>query len=115
MWNNTISFYIFFKKIEKIRLELSHKGNKQTLCENPTLNAIQNLLRSKINQQLLWDLYAGIARDAKKTNNYYGELYVGIVTNGECQRLFVPYMRVLQGMQNANNYYGTHMRVLQGM
>jgi hypothetical protein len=49
------------------------------------------------NQQLLWDLYAGIA------------------TNEECQRLFVPYMRVLQGMQNANDYYGTHMRVLQGM
>jgi hypothetical protein len=24
-------------------------------------------------------------------------------------------MRVLQGMQNANNYYGTHMRVLQLM
>jgi hypothetical protein len=42
-------------------------------------------LRSKINQQLLWDLYAGIARDAKKTNDYYGELYAGIATNGECQ------------------------------
>jgi hypothetical protein len=96
-------------------LELSHKGNKQTLCENPTLNAIQSLLRSKINQQLLWDLYAGIVRDAKKTNDYYGELYAGIATNGDCQRLFVPYMRVLQGMQNANGYYGTHMRVLQGM
>ncbi len=31
----------------KIRLELSHKGKKQILCENPTLNAIQSLLRSK--------------------------------------------------------------------
>ncbi len=40
---------------------------------------------------------------------------MGIATNEECARLFVPYMRVLQGMQNANNYYGTHMRVLQGM
>jgi hypothetical protein len=59
-------------------VELSHKGNK----ENPTLNAIQSLLRSKINQQLLWDLYVGIARDAKKTNGYYGELYAGIATNG---------------------------------
>jgi hypothetical protein len=49
------------------------------------------------NQQLLWNLYAGI------------------VTNEECQRLFVPYMRVLQGMQNASDYYGTPMRVLQGM
>ncbi len=49
------------------------------------------------NQQLLWDLYAGIA------------------TNEECQRLFVPYMWVLQGMQNANGYYGSHMRILQGM
>jgi hypothetical protein len=49
------------------------------------------------NQQLLWDLYAGIT------------------TNEECQRLFVPYMRVLQGMQNANGYYGHHMRVLQEM
>jgi hypothetical protein len=46
MWPNTISFYIFFKEIRKIRLELSHKGEKQTLCENPTLNAIQSLLRS---------------------------------------------------------------------
>ncbi len=50
------------------------------------------------NQQLLWDLYAGIARNAKKTSSYYGD-----------------YMRVLQGMQNASGYYGTHMRVLQGM
>jgi hypothetical protein len=47
MWNNTISFYIFFKEIGKIRLERSHKGKKQTLCENPTLNAIQNLSRLK--------------------------------------------------------------------
>jgi hypothetical protein len=28
-------------------LELSHKGKKQTLCENPTLNAIQSFSRSK--------------------------------------------------------------------
>jgi hypothetical protein len=51
-----------------------------------------------------------------KTNNYYGtyirvlqklvknqrllwKLYAGIAMNEECQRLFVPYMRVLQGMQ----------------
>jgi hypothetical protein len=54
-------------------------------------------------------LYAGIARDAKKTSVYYGELYASIATNGECQRLFVPYMRVLQGMQNASGYYGTHI------
>jgi hypothetical protein len=33
------------------------------------------------NQQLLWYLYAGIARDAKKTNDYFGD-----------------YMRVLQEM-----------------
>ncbi len=48
------------------------------------------------NQQLLWDLYAGIAKDVRKTNGYYGN-----------------YMQVLQGMQNANGYYGTYMRVLQ--
>ncbi len=65
-----------------------------------------------------------------KTNNYYGtymrvlqempknqpllwKLYAGIVTNEECQRLFVPFMWVLQGMQNASGYYGTHMWVLQ--
>jgi hypothetical protein len=24
-------------------------------------------------------------------------------------------MRVLQGLQNANDYYGTHMQVLQGL
>jgi hypothetical protein len=67
------------------------------------------------NQQLLWDLYAGITRDAKKNQRLLWRLYAGIVTNEECQRLFVPYMQVLQGMQNASGYYGTHMRVLQGM
>ncbi len=67
------------------------------------------------NQQLLWDLYAGITSDAKKNQQLLWRLYAGIATNEECQRLFVPYMRVLQGMQNANGYYGTHMRVLQGM
>ncbi len=67
------------------------------------------------NQQLLWDLYAGIAKDAKKNQRLLWRLYAGIAMNEECARLFVPYMRVLQGMQNANGYYGTHMRVLQGM
>jgi hypothetical protein len=67
---------------------------------------------NKKNQQLLWDLYAGIARDAKKNQRLLWRLYAGIATNEECQRLFVPYIRVLQGMQNANGYYGTHMRVL---
>jgi hypothetical protein len=67
------------------------------------------------NQQLLWDLYAGIARDAKKNQLLLWRLYAGIATNEECQWLFMPYKRVLQGMQNANGYYGTHMRVLQGM
>jgi hypothetical protein len=47
MCNNTISFFIFFKKIGKIRLKRSHKGKKHTLCENPTLNAIQSLSISK--------------------------------------------------------------------
>jgi len=47
MWNNIISFYIFFKEIGKIWLERSHKGQNQTLCENPTLNVIQSLSRSK--------------------------------------------------------------------
>jgi hypothetical protein len=105
MWNNIISFYIFFKKIEKIRLELSHKGKKQTLCENPTLNAIQSLLRSKINQQLLWDLYASIARDAKKNQWLLWELYAGIATNViKTQRIPWINMRVLQRMKNVNNY-----------
>ncbi len=54
-------------------------------------------------------------RCQKKPTGYYGELYTGITTNGECQWLFVPYMRVLQGMQNASGYYGTHIHVLQGM
>ncbi len=67
------------------------------------------------NQQLLWDLYAGIARNAKKNQRLLWRLYAGIATNEECQRLFVPYMRILQGMQNVNDYYGTHMQVLQGM
>jgi hypothetical protein len=67
------------------------------------------------NQQLLWDLYAGIARDAKKTSGYYGNYmwvlqemlkkpneyhgpYAGIATNEECEQLFVAHMRVLQEM-----------------
>jgi hypothetical protein len=67
------------------------------------------------NQQLLWDLYAGIARDAKKTSGYYGNIcryckecyknpsntmdrYASIATNEECQQLFVAHMRVLQEM-----------------
>jgi RNA binding exosome subunit len=40
------------------------------------------------NQQLLWDLYAGIARDVNKTSGYYGN-----------------YMRVLQGMLKKPNEY----------
>ncbi len=65
---------------------------------------------NKKNQQLLWDLYVGIARNAKKkTNKYYGNYmqvlqemlknptktmdpYVGIATNEECQQLFVAHM-----------------------
>ncbi len=66
------------------------------------------------NQQLLWDLYTGIAKISKKPAAIM-ETICGIATNEECQRLFVPYMRVLQGMQNASGYYGTHMWVLQGM
>jgi hypothetical protein len=31
----------------KNRLEKSHKGNKQTLCENATLNTIQSLSKLK--------------------------------------------------------------------
>jgi hypothetical protein len=50
------------------------------------------------NQQLLWDLYASITKNVKKTNGYYGN-----------------YMQVLQGMQNVNGYYWTYMRVLQWM
>ncbi len=66
------------------------------------------------NQQLSWDLYAGIARDAKKTSGYFGNYMrvLQLMQNEECERLFVPYMRVLQGMQNASGYYGHHMRVL---
>ncbi len=70
------------------------------------------------NQQLLWDLYVGIARDAKKNPaaimeticGYCKECYknpavtmdwyAGITTNEECQKLFVAHMRVLQEMPN---------------
>jgi hypothetical protein len=37
------------------------------------------------NQQLLWDLYAGIVRDAKKNQRLLWRLYAGIATNEECQ------------------------------
>ncbi len=70
------------------------------------------------NQQLLWDLYAGIAKDAKKIPatimeticGYCKECYknpaatmdwyASIATNEECQQLFVAHMRVLQKMPN---------------
>jgi RNA binding exosome subunit len=75
------------------------------------------------NQQLLWDLYAGIARVAKKNpSGYYGNYmrvlqkmlkkpseYHGTQMNEECQQLFVAHMRVLQGMQNASLYAGIAM------
>jgi len=35
MWNNTISFYIFFKDIGKFKLERSHKGKKTYLMWKP--------------------------------------------------------------------------------
>jgi len=37
------------------------------------------------NQQLLCDLYAGIARDAKKNQRLLWRLYAGITMNEECQ------------------------------
>jgi hypothetical protein len=44
----------------------------------------------------------------KKPNEYHGTHM-----NEECQQLFVAHMRVFERMQNANNYYGTYVRVLQ--
>jgi hypothetical protein len=62
----------------------------------------------------------------KQTSDYYGNYmqvlqkmlkkpneYHGTHMNEECQQLFMAHMQVLQGMQNANNYYGTYMWVLQ--
>ncbi len=37
------------------------------------------------NRQLLWDLYAGIAKDAKKNQRLLWRLYAGISMNEECQ------------------------------
>jgi hypothetical protein len=50
------------------------------------------------NQLLLWDLYAGIARNVIKNSTNTMDQYASIVTNEECQQLFVTYMRVLQEM-----------------
>jgi len=48
------------------------------------------------NHKLLWDLYAGIARDVKKTSGYYGN-----------------YMWVLQEMlKKPSDFHGTHMWVM---
>jgi len=52
------------------------------------------------NQQLLWDLYAGIAKDAKKNPTVTMDWYASIATNEKCQQLFVAHMRVLQEMPN---------------
>jgi hypothetical protein len=46
------------------------------------------------NQQLLWDLYAGIARVAKKKTNGYYENYMWIL-----QRM----------LKKPSEYHGTHM------
>ncbi len=37
------------------------------------------------NQQLLWDLYAGIAKDVKKNQRLLWKLYAGIIKNAKCQ------------------------------
>ncbi len=60
------------------------------------------------NQQLLWYLYVGIARVAKKNKRLLWKLYAsmermlkkpneyhGTHMNEECQQLFVAHMRVL--------------------
>jgi hypothetical protein len=44
----------------------------------------------------------------KKPNEYHGTHM-----NEECQQLFVAHMRVFEGMQNASDYYGIYVRVLQ--
>jgi hypothetical protein len=36
------------------------------------------------NQQLLWDLYAGIAKDVKKNQRLLWKLYAGIIKNAKC-------------------------------
>jgi hypothetical protein len=54
------------------------------------------------NQLLLWDLYAGIARNVIKNSTNTMDQYASIVTNEECQQLFVTYMRVLQEMPKKN-------------
>ncbi len=82
------------------------------------------------NQQLLWDLYAGITRDAKKNQRLSWKLYAGIAKNViKTQRIPWIDMRVLQRMKNVSNYlwpiceyckrcqktsgyYGSNMRVL---
>jgi len=54
-----------------------------------------------------------LQRMFKKTQWLLWDLYAGIATNENYQRFFVTYMQVLKGMQNANDYYGTFMGVLQ--
>jgi hypothetical protein len=61
------------------------------------------------------ELYAGITMNVEKSQWLLWDLYAGIATNEECQRFLVTYMRVLKGMQNASDYYKTHMWVLQEM
>ncbi len=55
----------------------------------------------------------GYCKKCQKNQPLLWRLYAGIAMNEECQRLFVPFMWVLQRMQNASGYYGTHMWVLQ--
>ncbi len=57
------------------------------------------------NQQLLWDLYAGIARDVKKKLAAIMEIYAGITKN-VIKTQWIPWidMQVLQWMKNVSNY-----------
>ncbi len=74
------------------------------------MRVLQEMLK---NQRLLWKLYVGIARNAKKPNDYHGTHMQVLQGMQNVSGYYGTYMRVLQGMQNASGYYGTYMRVLQ--
>jgi hypothetical protein len=55
MWSNTIAFYIFSKRVEKIKLEKSHKGKRHIfsfgiIILNSDFNNLLKQKYTKVNQ-----------------------------------------------------------------
>jgi hypothetical protein len=57
-------------------VELSFLGLGSELETKQASHPLASFAMNEKNQQLLWDLYAGIARDAKKNQRLLWKLYI---------------------------------------